>query len=118
MGGDRGQIHAQALSGLSLQPGGQLIKGTGSRVEIDGVSHGRQLGRDRGQIHAQALPGLSLPPGGKLIKGTGSRVEIDGSFSWTPRGRKQGTDTCSSSSGTFSSTRWATYKGDRLTSRY
>ncbi len=64
VGGDRGQIHAQALPGLSLSPGGQLIEGTGSRVEIDGVSYGRLVGGDRGQIHAQALPGLSLPPGG------------------------------------------------------
>jgi hypothetical protein len=65
VGGDRGQIHAQALPGLSLPPGGQLIKGlAGSRVEIDGVSHGRHLGEDKGQIHAQALPGLSPPPGG------------------------------------------------------
>jgi hypothetical protein len=66
LGGDRGQIHAQALPGLSLPPGGQPIKGTGSGVEIDGVTHGRHVGGDRGQIHAQALPGLSLPPGGQL----------------------------------------------------
>ncbi len=67
----------------------QLIKGTGSRVEIDGVSHGRHLGRDRGQIHAQALPGLSLPPGGQPIKGlTDSQVEIDG----VSHGRNLGRD--------------------------
>jgi hypothetical protein len=39
---------------------------------------------------------------------TGERYML---FSWMLAGQRQGTDTCPSSSGTFSSTRWAAYKG-------